>query len=77
MGAPTKYVYVALTLRVPKWMTKMQAAREVRTLVNEQRNYMSHGADYEEVIVKASHVKAISLGDRRTSPPSHGGDGSG
>lgn len=38
-------VYVS----VPSWMTSAEARREVRTLIEDQSNYMTHGPDGQEV----------------------------
>lgn len=57
----TVRIYVEVT--VPTWMTVSQARREVRTLINNQSNYMDHGPDYQEVWEKT--VRATRVGPIR------------
>lgn len=42
-----KRLTLAVTVSVPKWMTKAHAAREVRTLINDQCGYLSAGPNGE------------------------------
>jgi len=49
MAKTRKQLTMSLTVSVPSWMTAAQARREVRTLVNEQSNYLDHGPDFQEV----------------------------
>ena len=51
-----KEVLMMVTVSVPAWMTAAQARREVRTLINEQSGYLSHGPNYEDVVVKAKKI---------------------
>ena len=52
----SKTVAMSVTVRVPAWMTAAQARLEVRTLVNDQANYLSYGPEYEEFSGKATKV---------------------
>ena len=58
MAKKRKHIRMAVTVSVPHWMSASQARREVRTLVNDQSSYMSHGPNYEEPTVKARKVEA-------------------
>lgn len=53
----SRLVSAILTVRVPDWMNNRQAFREIKTLVNEQGNYLSMCPLGEEVIVRATSVK--------------------
>jgi|GEM_PF-6641029 len=53
-----KVVEVIVKLRVPAWMTPSEARREVRTLINEQCNFMAYGPGYADVCVRAASVKS-------------------
>lgn len=55
-----KEVTMTVTVSVPAWMNRAQAKREVRTLVNDQCNYMDHGPDLEEVHEKSVRVKRMA-----------------
>lgn len=55
-----KEVTLTVTVSVPAWMNKTQAKREVRTLVNDQSNYMDHGPNFEEVHEKTVRVKRMN-----------------
>lgn len=52
-----KQITMTVTVSVPRWMTAAQARREVRTLINDQCNYMSHGPNFDDVEVKARAVR--------------------
>lgn len=52
-----KEVEMTVVVSVPTWMTKAQARREVRSLINHQANWMSHGPNYEEVWEKTVRVR--------------------
>lgn len=57
-----KRITFAVTATVPEWMTKPQAAREVRTLINEQCNWLSAGPlgeQVDETTVRAVAVKPM------------------
>jgi len=49
MSKTRKRVTMQVTVSVPTWMTAREARREVRTLINEQCNYMSLGQDDQQV----------------------------
>lgn len=56
----TKELYVTVKLVVPTWLTKAEAKREVRTLINEERGYMGGkvvDGDYKELHIKAKRVE--------------------
>lgn len=58
--AQRKQLTMEVTVSVPSWMTAAQARREVRTLVNQQCNYLSSGPmelGWPEVDVKARAVR--------------------
>jgi hypothetical protein len=57
-----KQITMTVTLSVPHWMTAAWARREVKTLVNDQANYLSPGPDYEEFYVRASKVAPVKSG---------------
>lgn len=62
-----KRIALAVTVSAPDWMTKAQASREVRTLINEQCNWMSagpYGEQVDEGTVRAVAVKPMKK-DRR------------
>lgn len=56
MAHSLKPVSMIVTASVPTWMTAAQARREVRTLINEQCNFLSHGPNLADVQVKARSV---------------------
>lgn len=48
-----------VTVTVNGWMTTSQARREVRTLINDQTNYLDHGGpqnDFEEPKVRVAKI---------------------
>lgn len=58
MARSLKPITMAVTVMVPTWMNAAQARREVRTLINHQSNYLSHGPALEEFEVKARSVRS-------------------
>lgn len=78
MPKKTKDIDILVRVRVPVWMTARDAKREVRYLVNHQSGFLSHGPNYEEVVVRASHLATIkpaiasALRDGGTDPGSVG-----
>lgn len=54
-----KEVTMKVTVSVPRWMTAAQARREVRSLINHQANWLDHGPNFEEVVVKAKNVGPV------------------
>lgn len=57
-----KQVTMSVTVSVPSWMTAAQARREVRTLINDQCNFLSSGPmelGWPGVDVKARQVRPI------------------
>lgn len=60
--AKRRTLTMTVTVTVPAWMTQAQARREVRTIINHQCNWLSHGPNFEEVIVRAR--KVVSGGGR-------------
>lgn len=61
MPRKTKVVTMELAVTVPKWMTVAQARREVRTLINEQCGYLSHGPDYDDATIRVKSVGPLSV----------------
>jgi len=57
--AKRKTTSAKVTFTYPDWMTAAQARREVRTLINNQSNYLSHGPDYQDVDEKT--IRAIAV----------------
>ena len=53
-----KVVTMLVTARVPAFLSAAEARREVRTLINEQSGFLSHGPNYEEVVTRAVSVRA-------------------
>jgi len=53
----TKVITLEVEVRVPDWMTATQAKREVRTLINHQSYFMSHGPDLQDVEVRAERLR--------------------
>lgn len=58
----------SISVSVPDWMTKAQAGREVRTLINEQCNWMSAGPYGEEVDETTVHAMAVKPMKREERP---------
>lgn len=56
MASKIKRITMAVTVSVPRWMSSSQARREVRSLINHQAGWLSHGPDYEDVTVRAVKV---------------------
>lgn len=56
---PRKQIKMTVTVSAPSWMTQAQARREVRTLINEQRNYMSEGPDFQDLDQDDIRVRGI------------------
>lgn len=56
-----KELNMTVKVTVPAWMTVAQARREVRTLINDQANYLSYNpADWQqEVTEKSIRAKAV------------------
>ncbi|SCM79912.1 hypothetical protein KL86PLE_90704 [uncultured Pleomorphomonas sp.] len=57
-----KRITLAVTVTIPEWMTKRLAGREVRTLINEQCNWLSggpYGEQVDETTVRAVAVKPM------------------
>lgn len=55
-----KHFTMQITVSVNGWMNSAQARREVRTLINNQSNWLHHGGPnngFEEPIVKAIKVE--------------------
>lgn len=55
-----KSVLMTVMASVPAWMTAGQARREVRTLINHQSNWMSHGPDLQEVDESTVRAAAVT-----------------
>lgn len=58
----TKRVRMDVTVSVPIWMPAAHARREVRTLINEQSNYLDHGPEFQDVRVRAIWVRTPTGG---------------
>jgi hypothetical protein len=60
MAKTRKAVTMLVTVTVPRGLTAAQARREVRTLINEQCNYLdSVPGTWDEVTVKVRQIKAV------------------
>lgn len=60
--AKRKELTMSVRVSVPAWMTAAQARREVRTLINQQCNYLTSGPmelGWPEVSVKARQVRPL------------------
>lgn len=57
--ADRKRMTLKVTISFPAWMTAAEARREVRTILNNQTNYLSHGPDWQEVDERT--VRAVSV----------------
>lgn len=60
--AKRKKITVEVTVTFPSWMTAAQARREVRTLINNQSNYLDHGPDFQDVhekTIRATRVQRV------------------
>lgn len=60
-----KRITFAVTVSVPDWMTKAQVSREVRSLINEQCNWMSAGPLGEPL--DDGDIRAVAV--KATKPP--------
>lgn len=58
--AATKVHTLVVTLVAPSWMTAAMPRREVKTLINEQCGFLSHGPNYEDATVRARKVAPAS-----------------
>lgn len=59
-----KRITVAVTVSFPSWMKPGDARREVRTLINNQTNYLECGPDYQDVDEKTIRCVSIRKGAR-------------
>lgn len=60
--AKRRKITVEVTVTFPDWMTVAEAKREVRTLINNQSNYLDHGPDFQDVhekTIRASKVQRV------------------
>lgn len=55
-----KNLQFTVVVSVPHWMTDSEAKREIRTLINEQTNYMSLGPKDEEVTPRTVRARSVS-----------------
>lgn len=60
-----KEVVLEVTVKVPVWVTKTQARREVKTLINEGVNWLDgrylKDGEYSEMTVKATKVASANF----------------
>ena len=59
MSRHRKVVSMLVTVTVPRWMTAAQARREVRTLINDQSNWMCFAPDHEEVDSETVRARSV------------------
>lgn len=57
--ANRKRTTLKVEITFPAWMTAAEARREIRTLINNQTNWLDHGPDYQDVDERT--IRAVSV----------------
>lgn len=68
MSRQRQYHSMTVTVSAPSAMSPAQVRREVRSLINEQCNYLSVAPDGEDVIIRVSEVRSALKRRPRTKP---------